>query len=70
MSKNNLTELLARRSHLNRAAAADQVHRLVHSIVRSLRKGQGAELPGLGTFRPGRPATFEFDEKSGPGRRK
>ncbi|HBY60907.1 MAG TPA: integration host factor subunit alpha, partial [Solibacterales bacterium] len=46
MKKRDLTDLIASRTNMPKSAAAEQVHRLVHDILDSLRKGQPAELPG------------------------
>jgi len=61
MNKYDLSTMLARQTRLSRAQAADQVDRVVHGIIRSLQKGQTAQLPGLGSFRPGDKWQFRFD---------
>ena len=61
MKKNELTDRLAKRSHLTRAEAADQLDRVVHEIIEGLRKGQKTNLPGLGTFGPGADTEFPLD---------
>lgn len=58
MKKADLTRRLAKQSKLTRAAAADQVDRVVHDILERLRKNQPATLPGLGTFSPGQDSWF------------
>jgi len=55
MKKPDLAKRLARRSGLTVGEAADQLDRVVHQIVRKLRKGQEARLPGLGKFSPEKP---------------
>jgi nucleoid DNA-binding protein len=55
MKKPDLAKRLARRSGLTVGEAADQLDRAVHQIVRKLRKGQEAKLPGLGKFSPEKP---------------
>ena len=52
MKKADLTRRIAESSKLSRAAAADELDRLVHEILQRVRKGQLAELPGLGTLIP------------------
>lgn len=65
MKKADLTKRLAKRSHLTEAAAADQVDRVVHEILKRVRKNQAANLPGLGTFAPGQEKTdFGFEASS------
>jgi nucleoid DNA-binding protein len=65
MNKSDLATRLATQGRMSKAAAADQVDRVVHQIVVNLRKGQPAPLPGLGRFSPGAKWKFQFD--SGPG---
>jgi nucleoid DNA-binding protein len=61
MDKRELAERLARKARLPKPVAADQLDRVVHGILRSLRKGQRVTLPGLGTFVPGKKPTFRFE---------
>ncbi len=71
MKKRDLAARLARESGISKAAAADQLDRLVHDILQKLRKGQPASWPGLGTFLPGRKPTFRPEPKaSAAGRKK
>lgn len=62
MKKQELARRLARESGLSKAAAADQLDRLVHNILRRLRQGKSVSLPGLGTFVPGPKVAFRFEE--------
>jgi|HigsolmetaAR201D_1030396.scaffolds.fasta_scaffold14644_2 Bacterial nucleoid DNA-binding protein len=64
MKKRELADLLAEKSQIEKVRAAEEVDRLVHRIVRSLRKGQKAELPGLGSFLPGKTTGFRFEAKA------
>ncbi|MGE5644672.1 MAG: HU family DNA-binding protein [Acidobacteriota bacterium] len=61
MNKDELAKRLARQTHCSKAAAADEVDRVVHQILTRLRRGEKAELPGLGTFVPGEKPKFKFD---------
>jgi len=61
MTKDQLARRLAKESHITTAAAADQLDRVLHDILKRVRSGQSASLPGLGTFRPDRKSGFEFD---------
>jgi nucleoid DNA-binding protein len=63
MNKIELTARLAKLTNRSKAEAADQLDRLIHQIVFSLRKGQPARLPGLGRFSPGVKWEFRFDAK-------
>ena len=50
MKKPEIASRMARRSGVTKAEAADQLDRVVHDILSSLKKGQAAPLPGLGKF--------------------
>ena len=60
MKKSEFAELLARESRRSMARAADELDEVAHQILKSLRHGSSAELPGLGTFTPGRKSAFRF----------
>ena len=64
MKKEQLARQLAKESGITPAAAADQVDRIVTGILKRVRKGQSASLPGLGTFRPGCNEEVRFDRSS------
>jgi nucleoid DNA-binding protein len=66
MDKDDLASRLARRTGSSKAAAADEVDRVVHQILAKLRRGERAPLPGLGTFLPGQNPGFEFETKKDP----
>lgn len=66
MDKDDLASRLARRTGSSKAAAADEVDRVVHQILARLRRGERAPLPGLGTFLPGNNPAFEFESKKDP----
>jgi Bacterial DNA-binding protein len=61
MKKEQLAKRLAKESHITPAAAADQVDRILNDILKRVRKGQSASLPGLGTFAAGPTEKFKFD---------
>ncbi|MEX2263054.1 MAG: HU family DNA-binding protein [Bryobacteraceae bacterium] len=61
MKKTDLARRLARQTHKSKAEAADDLDRVVHRILSNLRKGQPAQLPGLGRFQPGKKWSFEFE---------
>ncbi len=58
MKKPDLADAIARLRRLPKAAAADQVDRAIHQIIKALRHGHPARLPGLGTLEPGHTWTF------------
>jgi nucleoid DNA-binding protein len=55
MKKRDLAEQVARAQGIHPGAAADRMDRAVNQIIRALRKGQSARLPGLGVIAPGKP---------------
>jgi len=61
MKKEQLARRLAKESRITTAAAADQLDRVMHDILKRVRRGENASLPGLGTFRPDRKDGFQFD---------
>jgi nucleoid DNA-binding protein len=48
MKRQDLGRALARKQHVTRAEAQDQVDALLHSIQAALREGRPTELPGIG----------------------
>ena len=52
MEKNEFTRKLAERMGSTHAAAADQLDTVVHELLRRLRAGKPATIPGLGTLLP------------------
>jgi nucleoid DNA-binding protein len=59
MKKSELARDVAKLRGVEHGAAADQLDRAVTRIIRALRRGQRAHLPGLGTISPGKPWTFD-----------
>ena len=62
MKRSELASKLARNRHITKAQAADQLDGVVHDILRKLRHGKQACLPGLGTWKPGAMPSFEFEK--------
>jgi Bacterial DNA-binding protein len=62
VKKEQLAQRLAKESGISSAAAADQLDSILNGILLSIRHGQSASLPGLGTFRPGPKTLFYFEE--------
>ena len=52
MKNKEFAKLFARRVNLPPAEAADHLDRVVNEVLRRLRAGQPAKLPGLGTLSP------------------
>ena len=59
MKKSDLARDMAKRSGVEPGDAADQMDRVVTQIIRTLKGGQPARLPGLGTISPGKHWTFK-----------
>ena len=58
MKKSDLAKDIGKRHGVEPGDAADQMDRVVNEIVRALRQGKMARLPGLGTISPGKQWTF------------
>jgi hypothetical protein len=63
MKKSALTKEMARRNGGDAGHAADQLDSVVNAIIRTLRSGKAARLPGLGTITPGKQWTFLPERK-------
>ncbi len=61
MKKLALAELLAKQTNVSTGAAADDLDRVVHDILKRLRKGRPASVPGLGTFILGKDSIIRFE---------
>jgi hypothetical protein len=70
MKKAQLIKRLAKESGISTAAAADQLDSILTGILRRLRQGHSASLPGLGTFLPGPTAEFYFEQSLPSGARR
>jgi hypothetical protein len=70
MKREQLARRLARESGITPAAAADQLDRILNDILKRVRRGQSASLPGLGTFWPGPQPEFYFEQGLPPGARR
>lgn len=70
MKKQQLAKILARESGISPAAAADQLDTVLSGILRRVRQGRSASLPGLGTFVPGDKPAFFFEQCLPPGARR
>ena len=62
MKRAQLVKRLAKESGISTAAAADQLDSILTGILRRVRQGHSASLPGLGTFLPGPAAEFYFEQ--------
>jgi len=62
MKKPDLVREITRQNGGDAGGAADQMDRVVNRIIRALRGGKTARLPGLGTIKPGKQWTFRQEE--------
>ena len=62
LAKSDLASDIGKRNGVEAGDAADQLDQAVNKIVRALRQGKNARLPGLGTMKPGKPWTFHPDK--------
>ena len=65
MKKPGIAKRLARASGITRAAAADELDRVVTSILTNLRKGCDTPVPGLGVFARGPDGAPTFERERG-----
>jgi nucleoid DNA-binding protein len=59
MKKQQLAREVAKRHGVKTGHAADEMDRVVNQIIRTLKRGRPARLPGLGTITPGKHWTFQ-----------
>jgi hypothetical protein len=52
MKKQDLARDVAKQNGLKTSDAADEMDRVVNQIIRTLKRGRPARLPGLGTITP------------------
>jgi nucleoid DNA-binding protein len=66
MKKPEIARRIARQGKISRADAADHLDRLVTEILATLKRGEPAEMPGLGSFRQiaGGRIRFDTEDKS------
>ena len=61
MKKPELAKRLARQSNFTVGEAADRLDRIVSEIVRKLKQGESARLPGVGAFTRSRGGQVNFE---------
>ena len=59
MKKSDLAREIAKRRSGRAGDAADEMDCAVNQIIRTLKRGHPARLPGLGTITPGKYWTFQ-----------
>jgi nucleoid DNA-binding protein len=65
MKKPEIAKRMARQTGLSQAEAADRLDCVVLQILRNLRQGKQASLPGLGTFTPHPHGKVAFQRQGG-----
>jgi len=65
MKKPDIAKRMARQTGLSEAEAADRLDHVVRQILRNLRQGKAASLPGLGKFRPSPDGKVAFERQGG-----
>ena len=65
MKKPDIAKRMARQSGVSEAEAADRLDHVVSQILRNLRQGKTASLPGLGKFRPSPDGKVAFERQGG-----
>jgi nucleoid DNA-binding protein len=50
MKRQDISKAIARQTHSSTARTADEVDRVVTEVIRKIRRGQKAQLPGLGSI--------------------
>ena len=63
MRKAEIARRMARHSNSSVAEAADCLDRAVNGLIRSLRRGKDARVPGLGTFSQGEDGRIAFQRE-------
>ena len=65
MKKREIVRQLARQSGVSAGEAADRLDLAVHEILTRLRRGEAAELPGVGTFSLAQDGKLAFVREAG-----
>lgn len=64
MKKPDIAKQIALKTGVSQGEAADQLDEVVSSILKSLRRGRSATLPGLGRFRRNINGSLQFTQAS------
>ena len=65
MKKPDIAKRMARQAGVSEAEAADRLDHVVNEILRNLRRGKAASLPGLGRFKPCPDGKVAFEPQGG-----
>ena len=63
MKKTDIAQLMARENGISRGEAADQLDEVITSILKALKRGGSANLPGLGRLRRDPKGGLRFTQK-------
>ena len=66
MKKSDLVKEMGARRGMRPADAADEVDGAVNELIKALKQGKVAKLPGLGTIAPERPWKFNQEGPQNP----
>ncbi len=61
MGKKDFTQQYAKQTRSTPAEAADQVDRIINGLLRRLRAGKSASLPGFGILQPREQSEGDFE---------
>jgi len=64
MKRDELTRQIAEQTRTSPAEAADRLDRVVHDLIRKIKKGKRTALPGLGELAPGRKKANDKRERA------
>jgi nucleoid DNA-binding protein len=67
MRNPEIARRMARQAGVTKGEAADRLDQVVREILGRLRRGRGAELPGLGRLAVGRDGKVSFEKAEGGG---
>ena len=65
MNKSEFAITAARARGIPPATVADEMDSAIHALLKTLRSGQTAHLPGLGSITPGRRWVFRQEKQAG-----
>jgi nucleoid DNA-binding protein len=64
MKRDDLARQIAKETLTSPAEAADRLDRMVHDLIRKLKRGKRTTLPGLGELAPGKYETNPKRERA------
>ena len=67
MKNTDIAQQIARETGISQGEAADQLDEVITAILKNLKKGRSADLPGLGRFRRGVKGGLQFTQTQARG---